>query len=301
MAGVITTGNHPKALWPGVAAWWGRSYDEHKTEYTDIYTTLTSDKKFEDDVQLTGFGLVPVKAEGASVSYDDESQGYISRYTNVAYALGYIVTREELDDVLYTEVSKRRAEALAFSFRQTKEIVGANVLNRAFTAAYAGGDGLELCSLLHVTSDGTQANELTTAADLSETALEDLVKLIMTAKNHRGMKISIMPKSLIVPPNLWLDANRILKSTLSSADMEINVLKSTGVFPEGIKFNHYLTDDDAYFVKTNAPRGMIHFERVPIEFDKDNDFDTMNAKAMAYERYSFGWTDWRGIFGSPGA
>lgn len=300
---IITTGNHPKALWPGIKAWWGRQYGEHQVEYTDLFDTDTSKKNYEEDVQLTGFGLAPIKAQGASVSYDSETQGFTTRYTHVAYALGYIVTREERDDSLYVEVSKRRAQANAFSMRQTKEIVAANVYNRATTAGYTGGDGIVLLSASHTSTAGTWSNILTTAADLSEAALEDLLIQIMTATNDKGLKIALMPQSLHIHPSEWFNANRILKSTLQNdtANNAVNVLKMVNALPKGIKMNHYFTDTDAWFVRTNAPRGMICYDRAKDELKMDNDFSTDNALAKSYERYSFGWTDPRGIFGSVGA
>ena len=300
---IITTGNHPKALWPGVKAWWGRSYNEHPLEYPDLFETDSSDKSYEEDVQVTGFGLVAQKSEGGAISFDSETQGYTTRYTHVAYAGGYIVTYEELKDNLYEVVSKRRAGALAFSARQTKETVGANVYNRAFSNSYTFGDGKELLATDHPTLSGDQSNELTTAADLSEASLEDLIVQIMGATNDRGLKISLMPKTLIVARQNWFEANRILKSTLQndSANNAINVLKATNALPGGIKMNHYLTDADAWFLRTNAPRGMIYYEREAATFDQDNDFDTKNAKAAVYFRCSFGNTDWRGLYGSPGA
>lgn len=300
---IITTGNHPKNLWPGVKAWWGRQYGEHQVEYTDLFDTDTSKKNYEEDVQLTGFGLAPIKAQGASVSYDSETQGFTTRYTHVAYALGYIVTREERDDSLYVEVSKRRAQANAFSMRQTKEIVAANVYNRATTAGYTGGDGIVLLSASHTSTAGTWSNILATAADLSEAALEDLLIQIMTATNDKGLKIALMPQSLHIHPSEWFNANRILKSTLQNdtANNAVNVLKMVNALPKGIKMNHYFTDTDAWFIRTNAPRGMICYDRAKDELKMDNDFSTDNALAKSYERYSFGWTDPRGIFGSIGA
>lgn len=302
MAGVITTGNHPAALWPGVKAIYGRSYDEHKEEWSQIFTTSDSDKKYEEVFEVTGFGLAPVKDEGNGTQYDSETQGDLSRLTNVAYSLGYIVTREERDDNKYMEVSGRRAKALAFSARQTKENVGANILNRAFDSNYTGGDGVELLSTAHVTKSGNQSNHITNAADLSEASIEALNIQIMQAQNSRGLKISLMGDCLIIPPQLWFKANRIMKSTLQSgtANNDINVLKATNAFPGGIVLNHYLTDADAWFIKTNAPEGLVHYQRVANEFTQDNDFDTENAKAKFYERYVFGWNDWRGLFGSPG-
>ena len=303
MAGIITTGNHPKALWPGIRAWWGRTYDEHQVEYTDLFEVQNSEKAYEEDVQVTGFGLAPVKAEGASISYDSESQGYVSRYTHVAYALGFIVTYEERKDNLYEVVGTRRAKSNAFSMRQTKENVAANVYNRGFNSSYTGGDGTELLATDHSTLSGSQSNELATAADMSEASLEDLCIQIMGATNDRGLKISLMPKSLIVPRQLWFEANRILKSTLQNdtANNAVNVLKATNALPGGIKVNHYLTDADAFFIRTNAPQGMIMFDRDHIPLERENDFNTKNALAASYDRYSVGWTDWRGVYGSPGA
>ncbi len=303
MAGIITTGNHPKALWPGIKAWWGRVYDEHVTEYTDIFDTESSSRAYEEDVEVTGFGLAPVKAEGAAVSYDSETQSTVSRYTHVAYALGYICTYEELQDNLYEMVSKRRSQALAFSMRQTTETVGANVLNNGFDSNFAGGDGKELFATDHGNLGGDQSNELTTAADLSEAALEDLIINIMGATNNRGLKISLMPRKLIVPRQLWFEANRIVNSVLQNdtANNAINVLKATNAMPQGIHVNHYLTDTDAWFIKTNAPRGLIHYQREAVSFTRDNDFNTSNALAKCYQRESFRWTDFRGAYASPGA
>ena len=303
MAGVITTGSHPKALWPGVKAWWGQVYDEHPEEFTALFDKDTSSQNYEEDVQLTGFGLANVKNQGDGVKYDSEVQGFVTRYTHVAYALGYIVTKEELDDNLYEQVSKKRAAALAMSFRQTKENVGANIYNRAFNSTYKGGDGVELCSTAHPnTTGGTFANKPTVDVDLSEASLEDAHIAVMGFQNDRGLLINVMPKSLIVARQEWYNANRILKSvyTPGSANNDINVLKATGALPEGIHVNHYLTSPHAWFVRTNVQNGMKYYERVSIQFDQDNDFDTMNAKAKGYERYSFGWSDPRAIYGSNG-
>lgn len=300
---VITTGAHPKALWPGVNAWWGAKYDEHPVEYTQIFDVKGSSKNYEEDVNHTGFGLVPVKNQGGGVVYDDHTQGFVSRYTHVAYGMGYIVTKEELADNLYADVSMGRAESLAFSLRQTEENVGANVLNRAFNSSYTGGDGLELLSTAHTnTAGGTWSNELNPAADFSEASLEDLGIQIMSATNPRGLKISLVPKRLIVPVNLAFEVERVLKSELQNdtANNAINALKARGMIPE-VAVNHYLTDTDAFFIKTNAPQGMIWYDRASAEFTQDNDFDTENAKAKVYRRFSAGWTDPRGIYGSQGA
>ena len=303
MAGVINTSNHPKALWPGVKAWWGKAYNDHQTEYTDLFETFSSDKSYEEDVQIVGFGVVPQKAQGASVTYDSEVQGPTTRYTNVAYALGYIVTHEELKDDLYSEVSNTRASALARSFRQTKERVGAGIYNRATTSGYVGGDGVVLLSTAHPnTSGGTFSNKLSVDADLSESALEDIIIQVMQATDDRGLLINLMPKSLHIAPANWFNANRILKSEYQTdtANNNINVIKATGALPMGVKVNHYFTDTDAWFVRTDCPNGMKYYEREAMMFDQDNDFDTMNAKAKGYERYVFGWTDPRAVYGSTG-
>ena len=303
MAGVIMTSNHPKALWPGVNAWWGKSYQDHQTEYTDLFDTFSSSQAYEEDVQIVGFGLAPVKQQGAPVQYDSEIQGFLTRYTHVAYALGYIVTHEELQDNLYEAVSKTRAASLARGFRQTKERVAANIYNRAFNSSYVGGDGVALCSTAHInTSGGTWSNKLAVDADLSEAALEDITIQIMQAQDDRGLLINLMPKSLHIAPANWYNANRILKSVYQTgtANNDINVIKATNALPMGIKLNHYFTAPQAWFIRTNVQNGMKYFEREAISFNQDNDFDTKNAKAMAYERYSFGWTDPRAVFGSNG-
>lgn len=303
MAGVITTGNHPKALWPGVRKWFGRSYDQYPLECAMVFDSDTSNKAYEEDVEVTGFGLAPVKAQGNAVSYDSESQGYTKRYTHVAYALGFIVTKEELADNLYEIVGKRRAQALGFSMRQTKEVVAANILNRATESAYAGGDGKELLATDHPSIAGDWSNELAVAADLSEASLEDLLIQIRGATNSRGLQIAIKGQKLIVPPELSFEAERIVKSTLqnNTANNAVNAVRSMGLLPEGVMTYDYLTDADQWFVKTNCPAGLMNIKRSALEFSNDGDFDTDNAKAKAYERFSFGWTDPRGIFGSPGA
>lgn len=303
MSGVITTGNHPKALWPGIRKWFGRMYDEFPVEYSQVFDMDSSDKAYEEDVEVTGFGLAPIKAEGQSLSYDSESQGYTKRYTHVAYSLGYIVTKEELADNQYEVVSKRRSRALAFSMRQTKEVVHANVFNRAFDSNYAGGDGKELLATDHPSLAGSWSNELAVAADLSEASLEDIMIQIAMATNSRGLRIALTGQQLIVPPQESFNAERITKSTLQNdtANNAVNAIRSKGLLPKGVMTYHYLTDADAWFVKTNCPSGLVGLTRQAIEFDKDNDFDTKNAKASAYERYAAGWTDPRGLYGSPGS
>jgi len=305
MAGVITTASHPKALWPGIKAWWGQTYNEHETEYTDLFDTDTSEKNYEEDVQISGFGLVPQKSQGAPVTYDSEIQGFVTRYTHVAYASGYIVTKEELDDNLYEQVSRKRAAGLAMAFRQTKENIAANVYNRAFTSGYNGGDGVVMCSALHPnTSGGTWSNIPTTAVDLSEASLEDALVQIMGTTNDRGLLIAIQPKTLHIARQEVFNAQRILKSQYqnNSANNAINVLNAGNYIPGGFKINHYFTSAHAWFIRNTIPAGtgMKYYERVGVMFDQDNDFDTLNVKAKGYERYSFGWTDPRCIFGSNG-
>ena len=302
MPGIINTGSIPKALWPGVQHFWGIFYDEHKMQYTDLFDTENSYKNYEEDVQVVSFGLAPQKAQGSSVVYDSEVQGYTNRSTHVSYGLGYIVTREELDDNLYPKVAKRRTQSLARSMIQTKENVGANIYNRAYNSSYTFADGKELIATDHPTQAGDQQNEMTAAADLSEAALEDLCILIRKATDDRGLKVNLSPKSLIVPPDLEFEACRILKSYLQNdtANNAINALMTLNKFPEGVKTNVYLTDTDAYFIRTDTP-GLVHYERTPIEFTQDNDFDTENFKAKAFERYSFTAYDWRSLYGSEGA
>ena len=300
---VIFTGNHPRALWPGVKAWFGVGYGEHPEEYRDLFDIETSGQAWEEDVQMRGFGLMPIKREGDSTTYQGQTQGYVSRYTHVAYSLGFIVTYEELKDNLYAKVAGSRAKALGFSKRQTKENIAANVYNRHATAGYTGGDGVVLLSASHPSAAGNWSNILSPAADISETSLEDLCIQIMGATDDNGLKIALQPASLLVPRQLWFEANRILKSTLQndSANNALNVLRSTSALPGGIKVNHYFTDADAFFVRTNSPEGMKGYQRDSFDLKKDNDFDTDNAKAKTYDRFTFGWSDPRGLFGSPGA
>ena len=301
---VMQTGHFSKLLWPGINAVYGATYAEHTPEYTDIYSFNRSDKAYEEDVGTTGFGLAPIKPEGAGISYDSQEQGYTHRYTNVTYGLGFIITLELYEDKQYALPMINRASALAFSMRQTKETVAANVLNRAFSSSYVGPDGVELCSTLHVNkSGGTWANELATAADLSEASLEQACTDIGGFTNDRGLKINVMPMALILPTALEFEAYRILKSILQNdtANNAINAIRAMNKFPDGVKVNHYLTDSDAWFIKTNCPNGMKYFERRPDTFKNDSDFDTENAKFKATGRYSFGCTDRRGLFASPGA
>lgn len=301
--GVINTGHFSKLLWPGINAVYGSTYREHTPEYTDIFSHNKSDKAYEEDVGTTGFGLAPVKAQGSGISYDSQEQGYVHRYTNVTYGLGFIITLELYEDKQYALPMINRASALAFSMRQTKETVAANVLNRAFSGNYLGPDGKSLCADDHPNiSGGSWANELATPADLSEASLEQACIDIGNFTNDRGLKINIMPRCLIIPLALEFEAYRLLKSILqaNTAQNAINAIRAMNKFPEGVKVNHYLTDSDPWFIKTNCPNGMKYFERRADNFQNDSDFDTENAKFKATGRYAFGCTDRRGIFGSPG-
>jgi len=299
----ITTGSFAKDLWPGVNANYGMTYNEYPVEHLDIFDKNTSTKAFEEDVGAAMFGLAPVKTEGGAISYDTAEQAFIDRYTHVTYGLGFIITREMHDDGISATVALRRASALAFSIRQTAENVGANVLNRAFNSSYTFGDGVELCSTAHANqSGGTWKNEPDTAADLSEASLEQACIDIAGFTNDRGLKIALRPIKLLIPKESVFEANRILASELrpGTADNDINSLKKMGMIPETV-VNHYFSDTDAWFVKTDCPDGMKYFERRAPAFATENDFDTENARFKATFRGSWGCTDKRAIYGSPGA
>ena len=305
MAGVINTSNHPKLLWPGLKGIWGQVYSEHSPEYPDLYDIESSDKAYEEKVQINGFGLVPVKAQGASAVYDSETQGPVSRFVHVAYALGFIVTHEELKDNLYMEVGANRTRSLAMAFRQTKERVAAAPYNRATNASYTLADGKTLLATDHPnTAGGTFSNKLAVAADLSEASIEDLVIQIMGATDDRGNLINLMPQSLHVSPTNWFEATRILNTTLQvgTANNDINAIRALGIFPKGVKVNHYFTVPKQWFIRTNvaAGTGAVFLQREDVSFDRDNDFDTKNALALGYERYACGIVDPRAVFGSEG-
>lgn len=304
--GIITTGAHPKALWPGVKAWWGNAYDEFPVEYTDLVDIETDTRNYVEVVEDTGFTLGAVKAQGASVVYDANTQGFTMRAVHVTYGLGYIVTMEELQDNQYESVSKIRAPANAFSMRQTKENIVANIYNRAFNGTYLGPDGKSLCATDHpLQGGGTLANKPTVDADLSEASLEDAIIDLHGFVNAKGLRVSVMPRKLIVPRQELFNANRILKSTQQpgNANNDINAIRVLNAIPEGVAMNHYLTSPHAWFLRTNVTgggRGLTLFQRMPIEFDQDNDFDTKNAKAASIERYSVAWADFRCIYGVNG-
>lgn len=302
--GVQNSSSFAKLLYPGLNTIYGRAYNEYPVEYTAIFDSNKSTRAYEEDLGTTGLGLASRKGEGNSIAYDEESQAFLTRYVHFVYGLGFIITRELFEDDQYGQVGQRRSKALAMSMRQTKETIAANVPNRAFNSSYTGGDGKELCATDHPNySGGTWSNELSTAADLSEASLEQACIDIAKWTNDRGLKIKVMPQKLIIPTDLQFEAERILMSPyrVGTADNDINALKQMGKFPGGIVVNHFLTDTDAWFIKTNSPDGLKYFSRRAMQFAVDNEFDTENAKFKATERYSFGWTDPRGIFGSPGA
>jgi hypothetical protein len=299
------TGNHPKALWPGVMEWFGKSYEGYTREYPDLLEIVPGSLNTEEIVETTGFGLAVQKTQGQSVSYDSDLQGYTTRAKHVTYGLGYIVTREEIEDNKYVQVSRSRSSALRFSMEQTREVIGANLINNGFDASgYPIGDGAAFFSASHPSAVGSQSN-LLTAADLSETALEDMLIQIAGAKNNRGLTIALMPQSLFVSRSDLFNATRIVRSTLQNDTVTnaINAVRVLGMLPEGVKVNHFFTDQDAWFVKTKVPSGtgMLMITRRDLEFTKDNDFDTENAKAKATMRFVVTVGDWRSMFGCAGA
>ncbi|MDE3022992.1 MAG: Mu-like prophage major head subunit gpT family protein [Pseudomonadota bacterium] len=301
---IINTSSFAKALWPGVNSWYGKEYNEYPIEFDKLFDKFTSRKNFEEDVGISSFRLAVVKDQGAPIQYDSERQGFTSRYTHVVWASGFIITREMMEDDLYDVVGQKKAQGLARIIRITKEINGANVYNRAFNSAFVGGDGVSLVNSAHPNiAGGTWSNTLATAADLSEAALEQAYIDISLFRDDAGVLIAAKPESLIIPPQLEFEATRILKSQgrVGTDNNDVNALVATGKFSKGSVVNHFLTDPDAWFIRTDIPNGMKYFERRPDDFAMDNDFDTENAKFKATSRYSFGWTDARAMYASPGA
>jgi len=304
-AGVITSSSFAKLLWPGLNAIYGKEYQDYPVEWDKLFEQNKSDKAYEEDLGISSFGLAVVKTEGSPISYDTERQGFTSRYNHVVYALGFIITREIYEDDLYGKVGAQKAKALARSLRQTKELVAANIYNRAFTAGYVGGDGVVLCSTAHVNvAGGTFSNKIATDADISEAALEQAVIDISGYRDDRGLLIAAKPDKLVIPYQLQFEAKRILGSDgrVGTDLNDANVLKDSGIFSQVI-VNHYLnsTGNDDWFILTNVNNGLKYFERRGDQFEMDNDFDTENAKFKATARYSFGWSDPRAIYGSQGA
>ena len=292
-----------KELEPGLNALFGLEYDRYENQDKEIFDSESSDRAFEEEVMLGGFANAAVKPEGQGVTYEDAQETYTARYTNETIALAFALTEEAVEDNLYDKLSTRYTKALARSMANTKQVKAANILNRAFNNSYLGGDAKELCATDHPTLSGDQKNELSTAADLNETSLEQMLIDIADMKDERGLKIALRGMKMIIPVNLQFVAERLMKSAgrVGTADNDINAIKSMGMVPEGYVVNNFLTDTDAFFIKTDAPNGLKHFVRAPIRTAMEGDFDTGNVRYKARERYSFGWSDWRGIFGSPGA
>jgi hypothetical protein len=291
-----------KELEPGLNALFGLEYNTYDQEHKEIYSVESSDRAFEEEVMLSGFGEAPIKAEGAGVAYDQAQEVYTARYTNETVALAFSLTEEAIEDNLYDKLSARYTKALARSMATTKQIKGAAILNGAFTTSL-GGDGVALCATDHPTLSGPDLrNELTVAADLTEASLEQALIDIASFTDERGLKIAVQGTKLILPKELQFTADRILKSTLrvGTADNDINAVRNMGMVPQGYAVNHYLTDPDAWFIITDAPNGMKMFDRVSLSTGFEGEFNTGNMRYKARERYSFGFSDPRGIFGSPG-
>lgn len=298
----ITTGSFAKLLWPGLNAIYGKAYGDWKEEYSQIFNLYKSKKAWEEDLHVASFGLLTRRGEGAPIQYDTEHQGFLTRYTHAEYAGGFKITRNMMEDDQYDVVGERKAKGLARSEKQTRETVASNVLNRAFNSSYTGGDAKELCATDHPNvTGGTWANELSTAADISEAALEQACIDIGKWTDDRGLKIAAKPVKLVVPVDLDFETNKIMKTEyeVGTANNTVNIVRSR--FPGGVLVSHYLTDTDAWFIKTDVDHGLKFFERRAASFDMDNDFDTDNAKFKVTTRYSVGWSDPRGVFGSPGA
>jgi hypothetical protein len=293
-----------KELEPGLNALFGLEYKNYENQHAEIFDIENSDRAFEEEVMLSGFANAAVKAEGAAVTFDNANETFTSRYTHETVALAFAITEEAVEDNLYDSIAKRYTKALARSMANTKQIKAANVLNNGFNSSFPGGDGKELFATDHPTvSAGSLKNELSTSADLSETSLEQAMIDIAAFKDERGLKIAARGLKLIIPSELQFTAERILKSParVGTSDNDLNALSSKGMLPQGYVVNNFLTDTDAFFIKTDVPNGMKMFNRAAIKTAMEGDFDTGNMRYKARERYSFGFSDWRGMFGSPGA
>ena len=292
-----------KELEPGLNALFGLEYKNYADEWNEIFETETSDRAFEEEVMLAGFSNAAVKPEGSGVDYDDAQETFTARYTNETIALAFAITEEAIEDNLYDRLASRYTKALARSMASTKNIKGAAVLNNAFDSTYAGGDGKELCATDHPTLAGTFSNELTTAAELNETSLEQSLIDIAAFTDERGLKIAAQGVKLVIPSALQFTAERLMKSAgrVGTADNDINAIASMGMIPQGYRVNNFLTDTDAFYIITDVPNGMKYFERTPIRTAMEGDFDTGNVRYKARERYRFGVSDYRGIFGVEGA
>ena len=292
-----------KELEPGLNALFGLEYKNYADEHTQIFDIENSDRAFEEEVMLSGFGNAEVKPEGSSVNYDDAKETFTARYTHETLALAFSITEEAIEDNLYDRLASRYTKALARSMANAKQVKGANVLNNAFNSSYTGGDGVELCSAVHPIVAGTFKNELSTSADLNETSLEQALIDIAAMTDERGLKIAAKGIKLCIPSELQFTAERLMKSSgrTATADNDINAIASMGMIPQGYAVNHYLTDTDAWFIKTDVPNGLKMFVRAPVKTAMEGDFESGNVRYKARERYSFGFSDPRGIFGSPGA
>jgi hypothetical protein len=293
-----------KELEPGLNALFGLEYSRYENEHAEIFMTETSDRAFEEEVMLSGFGSAEVKQEGAPVVFDQANEAYTARYTHETIALAFAITEEAIEDNLYDRLASRYTRALARSMANTKQVKAAAVLNNGFDSNYKGGDGVQLLANNHpLANGGTFSNVLATAADLNETSLEQSLIDIAGFVDERGLKIALQGRKLVIPKEQQFTAERVLRSPLrvGTADNDINAIKNMGMIPEGYRVNHFLTDTDAFFILTDAPNGLKQFVRSPIKTAIEGDFDTGNVRFKARERYSFGWSDPRGIFGTPGA
>ena len=299
----ISRGQLVKELEPGLNALFGLEYKRYENQQTEIFDTESSDRAFEEEVMLSGFANAQVKPEGSGVTFDNAQETFTARYTHETIALAFAITEEAIEDNLYDRLASRYTKALARSMANTKQVRAANVLNNAFDSNFTGGDGIELCATDHPTIAGTVANELSTSADLNETSMEQALIDIAALTDERGLKVAAQGRKMIIPSELQFTAERLFKSQgrVGTADNDINAVKSMGMIPQGWVVNNFLTDTDAWFIKTDVPNGMKMFVRSPIKTAMEGDFDTGNVRYKARERYSFGWSDPRGIFGSPGA
>ena len=289
-----------KELEPGLNALFGLEYKQYANEHAEIFDTETSDRAFEEEVMLSGFANAAVKPEGQGVTFDDAQETFTARYTNETIALAFAITEEAIEDNLYDRLASRYTKALARSMANTKQVKAAAVLNNAFDSNFAGGDGVELCSAVHPTLAGTFSNELSTPAELNETSLEQSLIDIAAFTDERGLKIAAQGVKLVIPSALQFTAERLMKSAgrVGTADNDINAIASMGMIPQGYVVNHYLTSAKKFFIKTDVPNGLKHFVRSPIKTSMEGDFDTGNVRYKARERYVFGFSDPRGIFGS---
>jgi len=293
-----------KELLPGLNALFGLEYATYQEEHKELYETETSERSFEEETKLSGFSAAPVKNEGSAIAYDNAQEAWTARYNHETIALGFSLTEEAIEDNLYDSLSARYTKSLARGMAYTKQVKAASVINNGFSSAYPGGDGVALFSASHpLISGGTNSNRPATAADLNETSLEAAVIQIAAWTDERGLLIAAKPKKLIVPPALQFVATRLLETSLrvGTTDNDINAIKNNGSIPEGYTINHYLTDNNGWYLTTDVPNGMKHFVRTPLSNSMDGDFDTGNVRYKSRERYSFGWSDPLGMFGSPGS